>query len=225
MSKAFLPKKVTPNACLLEFLRMPISEELQMDIATKSKKAEQDKAPKSIFLDDNNPLLTQIAIYARLLELQQQGQEDEMLKEHFSSSIQKSRKTRSSVKRDSASHVEKDANEFLVQPTQQKPEPDVTPEELELIQQKAQVRAACLAEEKEAEIDQYINEILYQQQKKLRYLTDFCKDFQEINDMQIEDLNQMREACIVDRLTITEQKNGSFQPQKQEIVLVNTTIH
>ena len=148
-----------------------------------------------------------------------------MLKEHFSSSIQKSRKTRSSGKRDSASHVEKDANEFLVQPTQQKPEPDVTPEELELIQQKAQVRAACLAEEKEAEIDQYINEILYQQQKKLRYLTDFCKDFQEINDMQIEDLNQMREACIVDRLTITEQKNGSFQPQKQEIVLVNTTIH
>ena len=90
----------------------------------------------------------------------------------------------------------------------------MTGEELELIQQKAQMRAVCLAEEKAAEIDQYINEILYQQQKKLRYLTDFCKDFQEINDMQVEDLNQMREACIVDRLTITEQKNGSFQPQK-----------
>ena len=56
-------------------------------------------------------------------------------------------------------------------------------EVLHLIETKASLRAKCLAEEKRLEIDGYMNEILYQQSKKLRYLTDFVKEFHEVNEI------------------------------------------
>ena len=48
---------------------------------------------------------------------------------------------------------------------------------MDLIESKAQYRAQCLALSKREEMDGYMDEILYQQQKRLRYLTDFVKDF------------------------------------------------
>lgn len=42
-------------------MQMPISEELQVDCETKQK-------PQNVFADDANPLLAQVAIFARLLE-------------------------------------------------------------------------------------------------------------------------------------------------------------
>ena len=63
---------------------MPISEELLTEFETKSKThqmpIEQDQEttathPSNVFLDDNNPLLAQIAIFTRLMELRQSQSE------------------------------------------------------------------------------------------------------------------------------------------------------
>lgn len=86
-----LKGKFTPKECLFEFLKLPISDELQLDIETKTRQKPQpinldqkllDAAPENVFLDDANPLLTQLAIYARLLENAQSGHEDEPLLMH-----------------------------------------------------------------------------------------------------------------------------------------------
>jgi hypothetical protein len=47
---------------------MPISEELQVDCETKQR-------PDNVFVDDANPLLAQVAIFARILEQQEDQSE------------------------------------------------------------------------------------------------------------------------------------------------------
>ena len=57
-----------------------------------------------------------------------------------------------------------------------------------------------------AEIDGYLNEILYHQQKKLRLMTDFARDFRQVYQMQREELQHVKESCLAERVTITEMK-------------------
>lgn len=59
-------------------MKLPISEELQTEVESKYRESAlpinldaqmQSEAPENVFLDDCNPLLTQVAIFSRLLEL------------------------------------------------------------------------------------------------------------------------------------------------------------
>ncbi len=69
--------KYSAQDCLYEFIKIPISDELQLDHESsyKPKPAQidldQGVQPQNVFMDDANPLMTQVAIYARLLEVKQ----------------------------------------------------------------------------------------------------------------------------------------------------------
>lgn len=51
-----------------------------------------------------------------------------------------------------------------------------------------------------------MNEILYQQSKKLRAMTEFAKDFQEVYKLQEQELGRMKEECMAERVAISSLK-------------------
>ena len=59
----------TPRDCIYEFARLPIAENLSPETAGEEEnKEEEADLPATVFQDDSNPLLSQIAIFARLLQ-------------------------------------------------------------------------------------------------------------------------------------------------------------
>lgn len=69
----------SPSDCIFEFLKLPIAESLKLDfesqapvqqkpIGTDSIPLNRGPASASVFMDASNPLLSQVAIFARLLE-------------------------------------------------------------------------------------------------------------------------------------------------------------
>jgi hypothetical protein len=79
--------KFSPSDCIFEFLKLPISESLRLDFETRAKEEFDTEKPKpvgsdsvpynksqasaSVFMDASNPLLSQVAIFARLLEMRE----------------------------------------------------------------------------------------------------------------------------------------------------------
>lgn len=99
ISETVFENRMAPSDCIFEFLKLPISESLKLDLETTGEKtqiptqdtsqADQTKpvgsgcvpwnssqASASVFMDASNPLLSQIAIFARLLELREKGSLD-----------------------------------------------------------------------------------------------------------------------------------------------------
>lgn len=66
-----------------------------------------------------------------------------------------------------------------------------------------------------------MNEILYQQSKKLRAMTEFAKDFQEVYKLQENELGRMKEECMSERVAITALKQGKSR-KEYELVLFKT---
>lgn len=110
--------KFSSSDCIFEFLKLPISESLKLDFETQGAKCEEpldvkkpvgndsvpwntSQASASVFMDASNPLLSQVAIFARLLELREKGAIDEkkgLLKENGKEDANPVRTTRNKSK-------------------------------------------------------------------------------------------------------------------------------
>ena len=54
-----------------------------------------------------------------------------------------------------------------------------------------------------------MNEILYQESKKLKALTTFASDFHSMYDLQEKELKNLQETCLVERVAVSGLKAGS----------------
>ena len=53
-----------------------------------------------------------------------------------------------------------------------------------------------------------MQEILYQQIKKVKALTEFAKDFHTVYDIQEAEMEKLKEQCLVERTATTAIKTG-----------------
>lgn len=67
-----------------------------------------------------------------------------------------------------------------------------------------------------------MSEVLYQQAKKLDALTELAKDFHEIYDIQQEEINQMREQCLAERVATTAIKAGEKSERLKQVLFKAT---
>lgn len=129
-----MKNKFKPQQCLFEFLQMQLSQQLMIDLETTHANtvhtASSDEQPQDVFHDKSNPLLTQLAIYARLKELQQSGQEEDFVQD----SKVEVRKTRNALKKDE--QKQQPETQYLVAPQSEKPKPPLDDATLDLIENK-----------------------------------------------------------------------------------------
>ena len=67
-----------------------------------------------------------------------------------------------------------------------------------------------MAKEKRDEMEDLLNDIIYQQMKKIREQSAFIREFEGIYELQEEELLIMKEECLAERIAITKIKaNGN----------------
>lgn len=67
-------------------------------------------------------------------------------------------------------------------------------------------RAAVLAKEKHEEMEELLNDIIYQQMKKIRAQSAFIKHFEGVYELQDAEIATMKEECLAERIAITKIK-------------------
>lgn len=55
-------------------------------------------------------------------------------------------------------------------------------------------------------MEELLNDIIYQQMKKIRCQSEFIKEFEGIYELQKEELQMMREECLAERFCISKAK-------------------
>ena len=61
--------------------------------------------------------------------------------------------------------------------------------------------------EKRREIEELLNEVIFQQMQKLKAWGDFIKDFEETYDLQSTEINMLREEILAERVAISLKKS------------------
>ena len=78
------------------------------------------------------------------------------------------------------------------------------------IESYVKARAGVLAKEKFNEMEELLNDIIYQQMKKVRAQSDFIKEFEGIYKLQEEEIVTMKEECLAERISITKVKTNNM---------------
>ena len=104
-------------------------------------------------------------------------------------------------------NAEAQLNHYLVPPTTTKLLDSVlNQKQLSDIESYVKARAQVLAQEKFAEMEDLVNEIIHQQMKKVRAQHAFVKEFEQIYDLQESELAMMKEECLAERIAISKVK-------------------
>jgi hypothetical protein len=69
-----------------------------------------------------------------------------------------------------------------------------------------------------------MNEILYQQTKKIKALTEFAADFHEVYDIQEAEMEKIKEQCLVERAATTALKAGSQNPTYDQVLFKTSAL-
>ena len=236
--------KFSPKECIFEFLKLPISQSLALNTESQGEQQSTsvDHLPKSlnqsnafagefagkttmsVFNDHGNPLLSQVAIFARLLEQLkadtgknggttgsgpgdhiknlEKGDENNNVGAAVASESAEQvqpmettkRTTRGAQKRkeqestqviksltENAQALE---NHYLVPPSSSKMlDGVISAEQLTKIETNLKGRASMLSREKHHEMEELLNEIVYQQMKKLKTQAAFLKEFDQVYEL------------------------------------------
>ena len=78
--------------------------------------------------------------------------------------------------------------------------------QLRKIEANLKARAEGLSKEKFEEMEELLNDIIYQQMKKIRVHSAFIREFEGIYELQQQELLTMKEECIAERIAITKFK-------------------
>ena len=127
--------------------------------------------------------------------------------------------------KDLTKSVQAQASHFLVPPSTTKMLDAVLDEaRLTSIEEYVKARSEVLAREKFEEMEELMNEIVYQQMKKLRAQSAFVKDFEGVYALQEQELRLMREECLAERIAITKAK-AAMQAQQAQGRSAATAAH
>ena len=81
-------------------------------------------------------------------------------------------------------------------------------DKLHEIESYVKARATVLATDKHDEMEELLNDIIYQQMKKIRAQSAFIKHFEGVYGLQEEEIITMKEECLAERISITKVKTG-----------------
>ena len=114
--------------------------------------------------------------------------------------------------------MEAQANHYLV-PPQSTPllSKVLNTEKLQKIKEKTKAKAKFLSKEKETEIENLLNQVIYDQMKKLKAQSEFISSFNEVYALQEEELNLAKEECLAERVAITMLKADNNQTSSQSV--------
>ena len=105
---------------------------------------------------------------------------------------------------------EAQVDHYLVPPSTTKMLDEVLSDtKLKQIESYVMKRAKVLAQEKHQEMDELLNDIIYQQMKKIRAQSLFIKHFEGVYKLQGEEIATMKEECLAERISITKIKTSA----------------
>jgi len=76
-------------------------------------------------------------------------------------------------------------------------------EKLDKIKDKTVGKSKFLSKEKESEMESLLNDVIYQQMKKLKAQSEFITQFHEVYELQEQELAMAKEECLAERVAIT----------------------
>ncbi|CDW80830.1 swi snf and rsc complex subunit ssr2 [Stylonychia lemnae] len=244
----------SPQECAFQFISLPISESLLIKFQNASLKKNEEVLQTyvpTVFQDCSNPLLSQLAIFAKSLEyidkiptqaqLEQEKKstieldliKTEHIQQETSQPHQQEPERRTTRKQQAAKKKEQ---QQVNQQTNQKVHEDLgdlyliphsksqacmTKEVLQKICETAKEKSKRLAKQKRKEIEGQLNLAIYYQQQKLEQKAKFLRDFWKIFEVEQNDLALIKEESLAERVALSVLKSGEIKGTQAERILAS----